>query len=108
MPVPTATLPSPGAIFFPDSFEAFKLDLKSKIIDVCRVLDVSPAEIDDTALLINGPGPLYLDSMDSVEIAMMIQNSFGVKVQDLSTAKAVMKSVESLATHVWVKSGRSI
>ena len=104
---PVATTAT-NAPMFPENYSAFKHDLKTKVIDVCRVLDVTPEEIDDAALLINGPGPLFLDSMDSVEIAMMVHRSYGVKVQDLSTAKAAMKSIESLANHVWTKSGRSL
>ncbi len=93
---------------FPDSFAEFKMELKSKIIVACQVKDLTPSEIDDMSLLINGSGPMFLDSLDGVEIAVMIQQSFGVKIQDLSTAKTVMKSVETLATHVWIKSGRSV
>ena len=110
MSIATATLTPriPIQICFPDSFAAFKLELKSKIIQACQVKDLAPSEIDDEELLINGSGTLFLDSLDSVEIAVMIHHSYGVKLRDLSTAKSVMKSVESLATHVWVESGRSV
>jgi acyl carrier protein len=105
---PTPTPQNTSKFCFPDSFAEFKIELKSKIIVACQVKGLTPLEIDDTALIINGPGPLFLDSLDAVEIAVMVQNNFGVKIQDLSTAKAAMKSVDSLATHVWIKSGRSV
>ena len=81
--------------------EDLAFDLKGNIIKACRVRDVSPADVRDEDILINGPGALQLDSMDAVEIAMMVDRTYGVRIKDLSSAKAAMTSVASLTDHIW-------
>ncbi len=72
--------------------------LKTLIIEVCDLDDVTPADISDDERLI--AGPLDLNSLDAVEIAAAIDDEYGVRIKDLSAAKSVFRSVGSLADHI--------
>jgi len=74
--------------------------LKELIIGACRVASVRPEDIDAGAQLIGGPGPLQLDSLDALEIAMAIRREFGIEIEDLNDATAAFASIRELASFI--------
>lgn len=72
--------------------------LREMIVEVCDLEDVDPRDIDRDQQLIGGE--LDLNSLDAVEIAAAIEYEFGVRIQDLSAAKASFRSVATLAAHI--------
>ena len=73
--------------------------IKQLIVDTLVLEDVSPAEIKtDEPLFSEGLG---LDSIDSLEIAMVLDEKYGVTLADApDTNREIVQSVESLAAFV--------
>lgn len=75
------------------------LELAHLFVDSLKLEDVSPSEIDYSAPLF-GSG-LGLDSLDLLEISLVIQQHYGVKIyaEDPNIAK-VFGSLQSLADYI--------
>lgn len=59
-----------------------------------------PDEIPVDLPFVNGPGPVSLDSIDAVEVAVMVKQEFGVSFKNASSASKVMQNINSLSEHV--------
>ena len=77
--------------------------LKEMIISACDLEDLEPGDIGSEQQLIGGE--LDLNSLDAVEIAAAIEYEYGVRIQDLSAAKASFRSVATLAAHIALERG---
>ncbi len=72
--------------------------LKELLIDRLNFEDMSPADIgDDEPLFGEGLG---LDSIDALEIVVMLESEFGIKVRNESSAREYFRSISSLAEFV--------
>jgi acyl carrier protein len=79
--------------------EVLHSDLKSLIVETLMLEDVMPGEIETEAPLF-GEG-LGLDSIDSLEIAMVLEERYGVTLDDdPETNVQIFQSVASLAAFV--------
>ena len=76
--------------------------LKVLLVDQLSLDDVEPEEIEDDCELF-GEG-LGLDSLDAVEIVVMLQRNFGMEVKDLEKNREVFRTITSLANYVYEKS----
>jgi acyl carrier protein len=74
--------------------------LKELVIRACDVKDVKAEDVPTDVPFIGGPGPLKLDSLDAMEIAMELRFTFGVELKNASTAAQAMQSFDSLADFV--------
>lgn len=74
-------------------------EIKQLIIDALMLEDITAGEIDsDAPLFIEGLG---LDSIDALELAMALQDRFGVQIQDdPDENREIFASVKSLAAFV--------
>lgn len=78
--------------------EALKQELKSKIIEVLNLEDISVADInDDDALFGDGLG---LDSIDALELIVMLDKDYGIKLVDPKEGKNIFKSIEVMADYI--------
>ncbi len=73
-------------------------DLKSQIISTLSLSDVSPDDIDPDAPLIGGD--LGLDSIDTLELLVLLEREYGVTVPDVNVGRSVFSSVRSLARYI--------
>jgi acyl carrier protein len=80
-----------------DSAEVRRL-LKTLIIEELNLQGKTPEEIDDAAPLF-GAG-LGLDSLDALQLAMVVEEKFGVKVPEGDEARAIFASVDALVSHI--------
>lgn len=76
--------------------------LKVLLVDQLSLDDVEPEEIEDDAELF-GEG-LGLDSLDAVEIVVMLQRNFGMEVKDMEKSREVFRTISTLAEYVYEKS----
>jgi acyl carrier protein len=74
--------------------------IKEMIVRACEIKNVKPEDIPTDVPFIGGPGPLILDSLDAIEIAMAIRYEFGVELRNASTAAKAMQSFDSLADFI--------
>ena len=75
-------------------------ELKVLTIDVCDLDGVTPADIGDDERLINGTGAFHLGSLDALEIGAAIERDYGVRIEDLSAAKAAFRTIRTLAEQI--------
>ena len=72
--------------------------LKGHIIEYLSLEDVEKNEIEDGAPLF-GDG-LGLDSIDALELIVMIEREYGVKISDPSKGKEILYSVDTIANYI--------
>ncbi|MDC7994691.1 phosphopantetheine-binding protein [Altibacter sp. HG106] len=77
---------------------ALKQELKEKIIEQLNLEDVSMEEIEDNDPLF-GDG-LGLDSIDALELIVMLDKDYGIKLSDPKEGKKIFQSVEVMATYI--------
>ena len=69
------------------------------------MLQITPAEIKDQQPLF-GPAGIGLDSVDALQLVVMLDKHFGLKISDAEAARSVLVSVESMASAVLKLQGR--
>ena len=74
------------------------LKLKQEIIEVLNLEDVKPDDIADDAPLF-GDG-LGLDSIDALELIVLMERNYGIKLKDASQGREIFKSVEVMAAYI--------
>ena len=72
--------------------------LKEQIIEVLNLEDMSPSDIDAGAPLF-GDG-LGLDSIDALELIVLMEREYGIKLMNPAEGKEIFKSVASIADYV--------
>ena len=72
--------------------------LKSELIEQLNLEEVEPDEIDASEPLF-GDG-LGLDSIDALEIIVLLEKEYDIKISDPREGKEIMYSVESLAKYI--------
>jgi acyl carrier protein len=72
--------------------------LKELMVVELNLEGKSPSDIDDAAPLF-GEG-LGLDSLDALQLAMSIEERFGVSIPEGAEARPVFASVNSLVDHI--------
>lgn len=75
-----------------------KDELKQLIIDALNLEGMRPDDIDNAAPLF-GEG-LGLDSIDALEILMILDKHYGIKFQNREESKAVLTSIDSIADYI--------
>ena len=74
-------------------------ELKVKIIKTLGLMDVAPEDIKDDSPLVGGD--TGIDSIDVLELVMMIEKDFGVKIDSKELGAKVFASVRALATYIF-------
>ena len=73
-------------------------ELKHKIITTLDLVDINPDEVADDASLFEGG--LGLDSIDILELVVMIEQEYGVKVDNKELGEKVFRTVKTIADHI--------
>lgn len=74
------------------------LELKQEIIAALNLEEMSPEDIDAEAPLF-GDG-LGLDSIDALEIIVLLEKKYGIKLSSASEGKAIFTSIRAIAVYV--------
>jgi acyl carrier protein len=75
-----------------------KRKLKELLIERLKFEDMTPEDIDDDAPLF--AGGLGLDSIDALEIAVMLESEFGIRVKSDGSARDSFRSISALTNFV--------
>ncbi len=78
--------------------ESLKTELKNKIIEVLNLEEVTVNDIDDKEPLF-GDG-LGLDSIDALELIVLMDKDYGIKLTDPKQGKEIFQSIETMATFI--------
>lgn len=73
--------------------------LKLEIIDVLNLEGMQPEDIDTSAPLFGEQG-LGLDSIDALELIVLMEKNYGIKLSDPKEGREIFKSIETLATYI--------
>lgn len=72
--------------------------LKQQLIEELNLEEITPADIDTDAPLF-GEG-LGLDSIDALEIMLILERNYGIKIQNPSEGKEIFYSIRTLANYI--------
>lgn len=72
--------------------------LKMQIIEALNLEDMTPEDIDDKAPLF-GEG-LGLDSIDALELIVLMEKEYGIKLKNPAEGKQIFQSVEVMAKYI--------
>ncbi|MCC2591317.1 phosphopantetheine-binding protein [Chryseobacterium sp. MFBS3-17] len=78
--------------------ENLREELKHKIIEVLNLEDVSPEDIANDAPLFGGG--LGLDSIDALELIVLLDKQYGIKLSDPKKGKEIFESIETMAQFI--------
>lgn len=73
--------------------------LKEKLIQGLNLEDIEIDELEDDMPLFGDEG-LGLDSVDAIELTLILEKEFGVKVKDMSKAESIFASPASLTNYI--------
>lgn len=73
-------------------------ELKEEIIKALNLEEMTPEDIDENEALF-GDG-LGLDSIDALELIVLMEKKYGIKLANPSEGKAIFTSVVSIADYV--------
>ncbi len=74
------------------------LKLKREITEQLNLQDIKPEDIDENAPLFQEG--LGLDSIDALELIVLLQKNYGVKLESAEEGQAVFKSVKAMADYI--------
>jgi acyl carrier protein len=72
--------------------------IKGEIIETLNLEDVKKEDIDNDAPLF-GAG-LGLDSIDALELIVLLEKNYGIKVSNPQDGKVIFKSVRTMAEYI--------
>ncbi len=73
-------------------------ELKEKLIDILNLQDVKPADLDENEQLVGGD--LGIDSIDVLEMVVMVEKDYGVIINNQEVGTKVFASLSSLAEFI--------
>ncbi len=73
--------------------------LKQEIIKALNLEEMTPEDIETNAPLFGEDG-LGLDSIDALELIVLVEKKYGIRLADPSEGKAIFKTVGTLAEYV--------
>lgn len=78
--------------------EELVLQLKQQIIKTLNLEEITPDDIDSAAPLF-GEG-LGLDSIDALELIVMLEKYYGIRLSSPAQGKEIFQSIDTIAQYV--------
>lgn len=74
-------------------------EIKEKLIEALHLEQVTPQDLDADAPLFGEDG-IGLDSIDALEIIVMLEKNYGIRLKNVSEGKEIFKTIRSIAEYV--------
>jgi acyl carrier protein len=81
------------------SLEEIKQEIKRLVVENLSLADLKPDDIKDDMELFGGDG-VGLDSLDGVEMVVLLRRQYGLDVKAMQKAREVFRSINTLAPYV--------
>jgi acyl carrier protein len=78
--------------------ENLKNELKEKIIEALNLEDLSIEDIKDEDILFEEG--LGLDSIDALELIIILDKDYGIKLTDSKDGKKIFQTIETMAQYI--------
>lgn len=78
--------------------ETLKPILKSQIVQYLNLLDVTPDDIKDDEPFFGGD--LGLDSIDSLELVVLLEREYGIKITNPAEGRKILIDVNHMADYI--------
>ncbi len=88
------------------NIQEIKDTLKKQIIEELNLQEMKPEDIEDDAPLF-GDG-LGLDSIDALELVVLMEKYYGVKILDETVGKKVLASINTMAEYIQEENSKNI
>lgn len=79
--------------------EEIILQLKEQIINALNLEDMAPEDIDSQSPLFGDEG-IGLDSIDALEIILLLEKNYGIRLANAAEGKSIFTSIENIAKYV--------
>lgn len=76
-----------------------KTQLKEQIIQFLNLQSLTPTDIKDDAPFFGESG-LGLDSIDSIELIVLLERQYGIKIQDPKEGRKVLVDVNTMTSYI--------
>lgn len=77
---------------------SLKERLKRQIINSLNLEEIEPSDIDDSAPLFGGG--LGLDSIDALELILLLEREYGIHLATAAEARPIFASVNTMADYI--------
>ena len=77
---------------------ALKLEFKEHLIKYLNLLEVKPEDIKDDEALFGGD--LGLDSIDSVELIVLLDREYGIKLKNPTEGRQILIDVNTIVDYI--------
>lgn len=75
-------------------------ELKEKIIETLNLEDIKPEDIDNDAPLFGDLSGFGLDSIDALELIVLLDRDYGIKIKNPNKSRDIFKSINVLSNFV--------
>ncbi len=86
------------------NLEDIKKELKELLVESLSLEEIEPDDIGDNDPLFDDEG-VGLDSLDGVEVVVMLQRHYGLDVKDMQKGREIFQSINTLADYVVKNAG---
>jgi acyl carrier protein len=73
-------------------------ELKIKLIEILNLADVKPQDFDENSQLVGGE--LGIDSIDVLEMVVMVEKEYGIIINNQEVGEKVFSSLANLAAYI--------
>ena len=80
--------------------EPLERELLELICTTCNLTEVDQVTVGRNDPLIGPDSPLGTDSLDALEIAVTVQQKYGVRMDSENTSRTVLQSLATLAAYI--------
>lgn len=83
-----------------NTMDSLERELLVLICRTCNLQDIDIDRIKPNDPLIGPDSPLGIDSLDALEIAVTVQQEYGVRLNSEQTSRVVLQTLATLAEHI--------